>query len=99
MTDIVERLRKLSRDMLSADIDMKLPAGSVDPSEAADEIERLRAKLGALRDQEPVALGVNIGNGRGYHTFRVCEMRKAKDYAEHCGGDVTPLYALKDKTG
>lgn len=45
MNDIVKRLRALSREMVRADMDMSLPEGSIDPAEAADEIERLREAL------------------------------------------------------
>ena len=49
MTRLVERLRQLSADMLRLDLDMKLPAGSIDPSEAADRIEELERQLAETR--------------------------------------------------
>ena len=47
MATISERLRKLSGAMLAADIDMRLPEGSIDPDEAADTIDAL-AEVAAI---------------------------------------------------
>lgn len=46
--DIVERLYELSRHMLRLNMDMSLPEGSIDPSEAADLITNLRARCASL---------------------------------------------------
>jgi hypothetical protein len=35
--------------MVQADMDMSLPAGSIDPAEAADEIDRLTGQITRLR--------------------------------------------------
>lgn len=45
MNNTVERLREFSRWLIEHDVDMSLPDGFIDPAEAADEIERLRAVL------------------------------------------------------
>ena len=45
MSDLIEQARKLSRDMLALDMDMKLPEGSVDPDDLADALEAKDASL------------------------------------------------------
>lgn len=41
MTNTAKRLRELSDAMMGLDLDMKLPPDSIDPSDAADELDRL----------------------------------------------------------
>ena len=55
MADAVKRLRELSAWLIGNDVDMKMPAGMIDPEEAADEIDRLRADL-AAREAEVARL-------------------------------------------
>ena len=57
MATISERLRELSGAMLAADIDMRLPEGSIDPDEAADTIDALVAAL--ERQADNVAFMLN----------------------------------------
>ena len=50
MSEIVQRLHELSRWLLKHDVDMKMPAGMIDPEEAADIIARLEAEVERLRE-------------------------------------------------
>jgi hypothetical protein len=45
MSDMVEKLRELSRWLIANDVDLKMPGDMIDPEVAADEIERLRKAL------------------------------------------------------
>lgn len=47
--DVAEQLRELSRWLLTHDIDMKMPAGMIDPEVGADEITCLTAEVERLR--------------------------------------------------
>jgi hypothetical protein len=55
MTDIVQRLHELKVWLLKNDLDMKMPAGMIDPEEAADEIDRLRAEVERLKSDRASA--------------------------------------------
>ena len=76
MKDIVERMRELEPSMTVGD----------DCKDAADEIERLRAKIEATENQEPVSEVESWTNGSYARNYR---LRWHKDVAEG-----TKLYTL-----
>jgi urease accessory protein UreF len=61
MTSLVDHLRELSANMLKLDLDMRLPAGNIDPAEAADRIEDLERENAELREWRQM-LGKQLQN-------------------------------------
>lgn len=88
---LIERLRQLSADMLSLDMDMKLPAGSIDPSEAADRIEELERQLASCR-REALEEAAKIA------ADYALDAQQDSEYALACNDLVEAIRALSNST-
>lgn len=84
MTELVERLRELSANMLKLDLDMRLPAGSVDPAEAADRIESLERENAELATKlmHSEARVILARRGALGQAAQIAE----REYKRHCTG-------------